>query len=288
MLRNFWTFSKEVASVWSKDRIASLSAALAYYTLFSLTPILLICIALVGLFFGPEAAQGKILDEIGSLVGQETGRQIQAMIETASKPASAILAQLFGIVILIFGASGVFSEIQSGLNTIWEVKANPDWRWFDFIKQRFLSFTMVMGLAFLLLVSLILDLIFTTLGTYITNFIGLSVFQIVFSQILSFLLSVLLFAMMFKVLPDADIRWKEVWLGAIVTTFLFDLGKYLLAVYLSQVKIISAFGAAGSLVALLIWIYYTAQIFFIGAVITKIFSTRRRKIVPIRKAVHRK
>ncbi len=288
MLQNFWVFSKEVVSAWAKNRVASLSAALAYYTLFSLTPILLICIALVGLFFGHEAAQGKILDEIGSMVGQETGKQIQTMIETASKPASAILAQLLGIIILIFGASGVFSEIQSGLNTIWEVKANPDWRWLDLIKQRFLSFTIVMGLAFLLLVSLVLDVIFTTLSTYLTNFIGISVFQIVFSQIFSFLLNVLLFSMMFKVLPDVYIRWKEVWLGAVITTLLFYLGKYLLAVYLSQVNIISAFGAAGSLVALLIWIYYTAQIFFIGALITKIFSTRRRKIVPIRKAVRKK
>lgn len=287
MLKNFLTFAQEVVAAWSKDRIPSMSAALAYYTLFSLTPILLICIALVGIFFGPEAAQGKILDEIGSLVGQETGRQIQSMIETANKPVTAYLAQVFGVIMLIFGASGVFSEIQSGLNTIWEVKTRPDWTWFDLIKQRFLSFTIVLGLAFLLLVSLVLSVFFTAVSGYITQFIGIDYIEIIFSQLFAFLMDVFLFAMMFKLLPDVVIRWNEVWLGAIITTLLFNLGKFLLGIYLSQVKVSSAFGAAGSIVILLIWVYYTAQIFFIGAAITKIISTKNRKIVPMRHAIHK-
>ncbi|MBA2711273.1 MAG: YihY/virulence factor BrkB family protein [Tatlockia sp.] len=286
MLNNFFTLCKEVIATWSKDRIPSMSAALAYYTLFSLTPILLICIALVGIFFGPEAAQGKIVNEIGSMVGQETGKQIQTMIETANKPVTAYVAQFFGVIMLIFGASGVFSEIQSGLNTIWEVKTNPDWTWFDLLKKRFLSFTIVLGLAFLLLVSLIMGVFFTAVSSYITQFIGLDVFDILFSQLFSFLMEVILFAMMFKILPDVAIKWNEVWLGAIITTLLFTLGKYLLGIYLSHINVSSAFGAAGSVVILLVWMYYTAQIFFIGATITKLISTKNREIVPIRDALH--
>lgn len=287
MWTNFWTFIKQIAAAWSEDKIPSMSAALAYYTLFSLTPILLICISIAGLFFGPEAAQGRLLNEIAGLVGQEAGKQIQAMIETANKPVTAFMAQLFGIIALIFGASGVFSEIQSGLNTIWHLKANPQWTWFTLIKQRFLSFTIVLGLAFLLLVSLIQTVFLTAISGYITISHYLNIFELVIPELFSFFMNVLLFAMIFKLLPDVVIKWKEVWLGAIITTILLALGKYLLGIYLSHVNLASAFGAAGSLVILLIWVYYTAQIFFIGAVITKIVSTKNRKIVPTRHAVQK-
>ena len=282
-----WTFSKHLLSSWNEDRIASFSASLAYYTVFSLAPILLICIAIAGLIFGPEAARGEIVAQISGLIGPDAALQVQTMIESASKPAPNLLAKWIGVIVLIFGASGMFNEIQTGLNTIWGVKAKTRHNWLDLIKNRFLSFTMVLGLAFLLLVSLILSALLMAVSAYVSGYIGSDiVIKIILSYCLSFLMITLLFAMMFKVLPDVHIEWKDVWFGALITSLLFSLGKLLLGIYLLKFQIATAFGAASSLIIILIWTYYTAQIFFIGAEITKVITrSKAKRIIPARKAI---
>jgi len=278
MMSNFLIFAKQVLSAWSKDRVPSMSAALSYYTLFSLVPILLICIGFAGYIFGSEEAQGRILGGMSDMIGHTTGKQIRIMIENANKAETSLSAQIFGVMILIFGASGIFLEIQRGLNRIWEVVPNSHQSWMELLMKRFLSFTMVFGFAFFLLVSMLLGVFLTAVGDHIARYIGIDAIQIFLSRIFYFCIDMFLFAMIFKILPDLKIRWKEVWLGAVITTCLFNLGKYLLGLYLNYAKISSSFGiAAGSIVILLIWVYYMSQIFFIGAEITKIFSTRQRK-----------
>ncbi len=288
MKNNVWKFIKQVFSSWSEDNVASMAAALAYYTLFALTPLLIIAISLSGLFLGPEAARGQIVDQISGLVGHETGKQIQQMIESANKPVTALFAQVLGLVMLIFGASGVFGEIQGGLNKIWGVKTNRKENWLALVKHRFLSFSMVLVVAFLLLISLLINVALTAFSDYANLYFSVDKFVLLLSFVFSFLITTLLFALFFKILPDAKIKWTDVWVGAFITSLLFSLGKFILGFYLYHTDVASVFGAAGSLVMLLLWVYYASQIFFIGAEISKIIATRKRKVSPTRDARLRK
>lgn len=282
-----WIMFKQLLTNFTKDRIASQSAALAYYTLFSLAPILLICISIVGVVFGEEAAQGQILAQIGGLIGHESALQIQLIIEGANKPDAALWAKIISVLVLVFSSSGVFSEIQAGLNFIWGVKADPTKGWLSVIKDRFFSFIMVLGAAFLLLISLILSAVLASFSDLISHFMGTNVlFELIISDVVSFFIVTLLFALMFKVLPDVKISWHEVWFGALFTSTLFSLGKILIGFYLNKFEVGSVFGAAGSLIIILVWVYYSAQIFFIGAEITKLFSLQKgSKVIPIRNAI---
>lgn len=286
-IKSSWIVFKKLLTSLNQDRIPTQSAALAYYTLFSLAPILLICISIAGVVFGEEAARGQILAQIGGLIGNEPALQIQQIIESANKPTAAMWARAISIFVLLFSASGVFSEIQAGLNLIWGVKADPAKGWFMLIKDRFLSFAMVLGAAFLLLVSLILSASLASLSAYISHFMGANVLRdLIISDILSFFIITHLFALMFKVLPDVKITWQEVWLGALFTALLFTLGKMLIGFYLTRFEVASVFGAAGSLIIILIWVYYSSQIFFIGAEITKILSIHKgKKVIPARNAI---
>ena len=278
------TIIKQLLTNFSHDRIASQSAALAYYMVFSLAPIILICISIIGVVFGEKAARGEILSQIGGLIGNESALQIQQIITAANKP-HAIWARIIGIIVLVFSASGFFSELQTGLNLIWGVKA-PKKGWFRIIKDRFLSFAIVLSVAFLLLISMILSAFFATLSSYISHFMNTSIISdLITSDLISLGVTTLLFAMMFKILPDVKIQWRDVWQGALFTAILFSLGKILISFYLNQVHLASVFGAAGSLIIILVWVYYSAQIFFIGAEITKIFSTNKgKKVIPVRNA----
>lgn len=277
----------KLVTAWNQDRISSQSAALAYYSLFSLAPILLICISVVGVVFGAEAAQGKILTQIRGLIGTEAALQIQNLISAANKPITAFWAKLFSIFILIFTASGIFSEIQFGLNLIWGVKANPNAKWYQFIQNRLFSFFMVLCAALILLAFLIMSALFAMFSVYVNEFIGsYMILDLIINDISAFLLGTFLFALMFKVLPDVKIKWRDVWVGALVTSILFNLGKMLIGLYLQQIHTASVFGAASSLIVILIWIYYSAQIFFIGAEITNILFIRKgKKIIPARNAI---
>lgn len=284
------SWSKELYTHWNQDRITSLSAALAYYTLFSLIPILLVGISVAGSLFGEEAARGQILQQISGLVGKQTALEIQQMLQRAHHPDSAITARIISIFILLFSASGVFSEIQEGLNSIWGVQSAHSAKWYLFIKRRFLSFAMVLISAFLLLVSLVISALLATLNSRISYFIGTHIIiELILNELFSFFIATLLFAMMFKNLPDVELNWGNVWVGALITSLLFSLGRILIGFYLNQTSLTSLFGAASSLIVILLWVYYSAQIFFIGAEITKIYSHKKSfAIKPTRNALEKK
>ncbi|KTD72719.1 YihY/virulence factor BrkB family protein [Legionella tucsonensis] len=278
ILMNFWSFLKELFNNWSRDRVSSKAAALAYYTLFSLAPILLICIFIVGTIFGEEASRNQILAQASNLIGKEPALQLKEIIQNRAHPTPSSLTRIISFIVLLFTASGVFIEIQVGLNEIWGVKTNPDTGWFAKLKSRFFSFVIVLGIAFLLLVSLILSTGFTLLSNYLNYMISANILMdLIINHLISFFVLTVLFAMIFKFLPDVVLNWRDVWLGALITSLLFTFGKMLIEFYLMQFSRYSIFGAASSLIIILIWVYYSSQIFFIGVEITKIFSINKGK-----------
>jgi membrane protein len=261
-------------SEYSKDKVPRMGAALAYYTIFSLAPLLVIAIAIAGFVFGAEAVQGQIMGQIQGLVGSESARAVQTMIQSAHKPAHGVIATIFGIAILLLGASGVFTEMQDALNTIWKVDTTSKTGVWNLIKGRFLSFGMVLGIGFLLLVSLLLSAALTAVATYASGFLpippaALHAVDFVFSLV--FIAA--LMALIFQFLPDVKIAWSDVWVGAALTSLLFTAGKFLIGFYIAKSVTMSAYGAAGSVVIILAWIYYSAQILYFGAEFTRVFST---------------
>jgi len=277
---------KDTFREWREDGANRLAAALAYYTTFSLAPLLVLIIAIAGLIGGQEAAQSQVMAQVQDLLGAEGREFVQEMIENASRPATGVTATVIGVVTLLFGALGVFGELQNSLNTIWEVKPRPAKGWLDgvkrFIIDRLLSFTMVLGIGFLLLASLVVSAAVSALGEYIGTTWPMADFWLqLINFLISFVVIMLLFGMIFKFLPEVNIAWKDVWLGAAVTSVLFTLGKFLIGLYLGRSEVANTFGAAGSLAILLIWIYYSAQILFFGAEFTQVYSNRYgSKIVP--------
>lgn len=271
---------------WKEDKASRLAAALAYYTIFSLAPMLIIAIAVAGLIWQRDAVQTAVMNQIGGLVGPTGSEFIADLLQGASNPAQGTVAAIIGIVTLLYGALGVFNALHEALNTIWEVKEEETKGLWNSIKKvilsRFLSFTMVLGIGFMLLVSLVLSAAISALGTWIG---GLLPFHEVILQIINFLLSIAIitvfFALIFKVLPDADIAWRDVWVGAFFTALLFTIGRTLIGLYLGSSAVGSSFGAAGSLVLLLLWIYYSAQILFFGAEFTQVYANQLgSRIVP--------
>jgi membrane protein len=267
-----WGLFRDTFSGWSEDKIPRLGAALAYYTVFSLAPLLIIVISIAGFVFGAEAARGEIVGQLRGLVGEEGGKAIQTMIENAGREKqSGIMATVISVVTLLFGASGVFGELQDSLNTIWGVKPKPGRGLVGMLKDRFVSFTMVLGIAFLLLVSLVLSAAIAAIGTVVGGSDSEGLLHIV-NLVVSFGVITLLFAAMYKYVPDVTIEWRDVWVGAAVTSVLFTLGKFAIGLYLGKGSVASAYGAAGSLVILLVWVYYSAQILFLGAEFTKVYA----------------
>ena len=277
---------RETFREWREDGANRLAAALAYYTTFSLAPLLVLVIAIAGLAGGREAAQTQTMAQVEDLLGADGREFIEGMIDSASQPETGLTATFIGAVTLLFGALGVFGELQNSLNTIWEVKPKPAKGWMDgvkrFIVRRLLSFTMVVGIGFLLLASLVVSAVVSALGEYIGNRWPMADFWLsLINFVISFLVVTFLFAMIFKFLPEIKIAWKDVWLGAAVTSALFSLGKFLIGLYLGRSEVGNTFGAAGSLAILLIWVYYSAQILFFGAEFTQVYANRYgSKIVP--------
>jgi membrane protein len=277
---------KKTFQEWRDDAAPRLAASLAYYTTFSLAPLLILIIAIAGLVGGQQAAQNQTMAEVQSLLGTEGRQFVQGMIESASRPTTGVTATVIGAVTLLFGALGVFGELQNSLNTIWEVKPKPAKNLLDGIKRfvikRLLSFTMVLGIGFLLLASLVVSAMLSALGQYIGTRLPLADFWLqLLNFLISFLVITLLFGMIFKFLPEIKIAWKDVWLGAAVTSALFTLGKFLIGLYLGRSRVGTTFGAAGSLAILLIWIYYSAQILFFGAEFTQVYANKYgSRIVP--------
>jgi membrane protein len=288
LLSNLPTLLKLSFQDWKEDKASRLSAALAYYTIFSLAPMLLIILAVTSFFWSREVVQDQILSQVQGLVGAEGRTFISDMLTTASNPAKGVFATIVGVITLLWGALGVFNELHNALNSIWEVEEEEEQEqgFVGAIKKllfgRLLSFGMILGIGFLLLVSLVISAGLSAVQETMGNAIPLSEILL---QILNLIISIgvitVLFAFIFKFLPDAEIAWRDVWLGAFVTALLFSLGKFLIGLYLGNSTVGSSFGAAGSLVLLLLWIYYSAQILMFGAEFTQVYANQLgSKIVP--------
>lgn len=275
-IKTIFNLFKDTFTEWQEDKASRLAAALAYYTIFSLAPLVIIILGLVGYIFGQEATSGYLVEQMQGLVGQEGAALIQTIIAGAAQPTSSIVATIIGLVTLLLGASGVFGQLQDALNTVWGVAPKPGLGIWGFLQTRFLSFTMVLGIGFLLLVSLVLSAALSALDQFLVTLLSdASALALqLLNLVLSFGLVILLFAMIFKILPDVQIEWRDVWLGAAVTALLFSVGKFLLGYYLGRQSFGSTYGAAGSLLLILLWVYYSAQILLFGAEFTQVYTKR--------------
>ena len=270
------TLVKETVTRWTEDKASALAAALAYYALFSIAPLILVVVAVAGLVFGREAAQGQLYEQIAGLVGQSSAAAVQSLVAGMHRQQSGgIVATVVGLATLLFGASGVFAQLQDSMNTIWKAKPPTTNGIVEFLRVRFLSFSMVLGIGFLLLVSLILSAVLAAVGEYLGDFLpGGAALGHALNAAVSLAVITVLFAMIYKVLPDTRVAWKDVWLGALVTSFLFTVGKFAIGFYLGKASVASSYGAAGSVVIVLLWVYYSALILYFGAEFTHVYSMR--------------
>jgi membrane protein len=285
--KNMWRLLRQTFAEWSEDKAPELGAALAFYTALSIAPLLVILLGIAAFFMGDDAASGQLMAQMKSTVGEEGAAAISDMIKNANKPTEGIVATVLSVVTLLFGASGVFGQLQSSMNTIWEVQPKPGRGLWGIIRDRFLSFTMVLGLAFLLLASTVISAALAVMGSL---FKGLPDSMQWMAQGLHVATSIailtLLFALMFKYLPDVKISWRDVLLGAFITAVLFTVGKFAIGMYLGQSSMASSYGVAGSFVVLLVWVYYSAQILFVGAEFTQVYANNfGSRIVPSENAV---
>lgn len=268
-----WDLLKETFKSWDEDHAPRLAAALAYYTIFALAPLLIIAIAVAAMFFDEAQVRQNMLSEVGNIIGQNGRQAIEAMLEGASKPTTGLIATVVGMVTLLVASGGLFNQLQDALNTIWEVQPKPGRGISGIIKDRFLSFVMVIATGGLLLISLIISTALSAAGKFLVGDVATQ--ALLWQAInlgVSFGISTLLFAVIFKVLPDAKVRWHDVWIGAAATAALFTLGRFLIGWYLGHAATESSYGAAGSLVALLMWVYYSAQLLFLGAEFTQVYA----------------
>lgn len=273
--REALTLVKETVREWSSDQAPSLAAGLAYYTIFAVGPVLVIAIAIAGLVFGRDAARSEVIAQLQGLIGRQGAEVLAGLVAKASEPKTGVVAVVTGTATLVFGATGVFGALQGALNTIWEVKPVPRKGIWGFVRSRFLSLAMVLGVGFLLLVSLVVSAGLSALHRVSTRLVtGVDPVWNVVNVVVSLAVITLLFALIYKFLPDAKIEWRDVWIGAVATALLFVLGKYAIGLYLGNSSVGSAFGAAGSLVVVLLWIYYSAQIVFFGAEFTQVYAKR--------------
>jgi membrane protein len=292
--REVWNLLRESVVEWISDSASRKGAALAYYTIFSLAPILILAIAIAGMFFGEEAARGEIVAQIGGLVGAEGARAIQAMIQNAAQPGTGLAAAIIGVLTLFIGATTALAELKDDLDEIWDAPPEKRRGFWYFVRKRIMSVGLILALGFLLLVSLVLSAVLTALttmwGPKDATGIVLWLLQGV-NLIVSFALVTALFAMIYKILPAVRIAWRDVVIGAVVTSLLFSIGKFLIGLYLGNSAIASTYGAAGSVILILVWVYYSTQIFLLGAEFTKVYayqhgsrSKEQKGSVPIRRA----
>ena len=274
-LRELGEMAGAAASRWNEDNAIRLSAALAYYTLFSLAPLLVIVTALAGLVFGDEAVHGQIDDQLQGLIGREGADVVQAMVKGARPTPGNFIGLLLGIATMILGATGVFAELRSDLNFIWRVETPASSGLFSLVRDRLLSFAMVIAVGFVLLASLLVNAILVAMWTYVSGWLPLHPALLQIAELfVSLTVIAILFATMFKLLPDSDIPWSDVWVGGFATAILFTAGKTLIGLYLGQSGAASTFGAAGSVVVLLVWVYYSSTIFFFGSELTYVYAHR--------------
>ncbi len=281
-VRSIFKLLQEAVKEWQEDKVSLLAAALAYYTVFSITPLLVIAIAIAGAVFGQDTARGEIIEQINSLVGSQGAQAIEMALANANQPQLGGIASIISVVVLLIGASGVFAQLQEALNTVWNVKAKPNAGIWGFIRKRLLSFGMVLVIGFLLLVSLVLSAMLSGIGKLQIDILpGFLPFWRFLNFGVSFGFISLLFALIYYYLPDVTMRWKDVWVGAIITALLFTVGKFLIGLYLGSGTLGSAYGAAGSLIVFLTWVFYSAQILLFGAECTQVYARKYgKKIQP--------
>jgi membrane protein len=274
---NAYSLLKQTFQEWLQDKVPQLGAALAYYTVFSLAPLILVLLAVIGVLFrdDPGGAWNKITQQMSYFLDPSALQVVQDIAQKASQPGKSMIATIIGVALALFGASGVFGQLQDALNTIWGVKAKPTRGIWGFLRARFLSFAMVAGICFLLLVSLAIEALLKGFSRYVQSMLpGGIVIAVTVYLVFDFAVVVLLFAMIFKFLPDVKIQWRDVWIGAFMTAILFGIGKWLLGFYLGSGAAGSAYGAASSLITLLLWVYYSSQILLFGAEFTQVYAAR--------------
>ena len=272
-MKRYLGLFKQAWTEFGEDKAQRLGASLAYYTVFSIAPLLLIAVSIAGLVFGAEAAQGAIQQQLTGVLGESTAKSINEMVLMAAKPRSGKLAMTVGIITLLFGAAGVFGQLQAALDTIWNVEKPKKAGFMGMIRDRFLSMTMVMGVGFLLLVSLVIDTAISAMGKFLgARLPGGEALLHAGQLIFSFVLVTAVFALMFRYLPHLRVEWRDVWIGSVFTSLLFVLGKFALGLYIGKAAVGSTYGAAGSLVVILIWVYWSAQILFFGAEMTQVYA----------------
>ncbi|MGZ8264457.1 MAG: YihY/virulence factor BrkB family protein [Burkholderiales bacterium] len=273
-VRRIWDLFKKAISSWSADYAPSMGAALSYYTLFSIAPLLLIVIAVAGFFFGADEVRGALFAQLGGLMGDEGAKAIEEMLETANRPREGLLSTISGFAVLLVGATTVFGELQNSLDRIWRAPArDPSSGLLKLIRARLLSFGMILAIAFLLLVSLAASAMLAALGKWWDAWFGAwEILAHILNFAVSFGLVTVLFALIYKIIPRVDVAWHDVWVGAAVTSLLFTIGKFLIGLYLGKSDVASGFGAAGSLVIVMVWVYYSTQIFLVGAEFTWVYA----------------
>jgi membrane protein len=282
-IKRFFGLARKAVNAWLDHYAPSMGAAIAFYTVFSLAPLVIIVIAIAGFFWGRDAVQGQLFEQINALVGPDGAKAVESVVQGAQAPKQGIAATIASIVILMVGATTVFAELQSALDRIWDVPADKKrsgiW---NMIRARLLSLGLVLALAFLLMVSLIVSTMLGALGSWATGLLpGWEILLQVINTVVALAFMTILFAMIFRFMPKASVAWRDVWTGAVVTALLFEIGKFLIGLYVSKVSIASSYAAAGSLVVVLIWVYYAAQVFLLGAEFTWVYAnehgSRRRK-----------
>jgi membrane protein len=272
-IRVMWSIARDTAYAWIDHNASSLGAALSFYTLFSIAPILVIAMAVASSIFGPNAAETQVLDQMRSLLGDAGAKAVQNLLSSAHQSGSKGFAAAVAVVTLLVGATSVFGELQSTLDYIWKSPRQDSTAWWRIVRSRLLSIGLILGVGFLLLVSLIMSAALAALGAWFgTLLVRWNVILPALDLVLSLGLTTVLFAMIYKYVPREDIAWGDVWIGGLVTACLFSVGKLLIGLYLGRSSLSSAYGAAGSIMVLLLWIYYSAQIFLLGAEFTHIYT----------------
>lgn len=274
-VKRVFSLLKESGKEWSADNAPRLGAALSYYTVFSLAPVLLLVISVMGLFLGREAAQGQIVDELSTILGKDGAKVVQLAIAKAGERKSSVVATVIGFATLLLGATGVMVELQGALNQVWKVIPKAGLGVKTFIRTRLLSLALVLSFGFVLMVSLVLSAGLSAVGHWLVDVMpGWTVLGYVLNWVVSIAVIAVFMALIFKLLPDAKIHWRDVWVGALVTAVLFQLGKYGIGLYIAKGSVGSTFGAAGSLAVLLVWVYYSSQIILFGAEFTRAYANR--------------
>jgi len=280
-----WSLIREACSAWDEDNVSRLSAALAYYTIFSLAPLLIIVVAVAGLFFGTGTARQTLLDQAGRIIGPTSAQYLGYLVQAASQHSRGLWASLIGLGTLLVGAAGGFVEMQQALNTVWKAEPHGNGVRY-FIRYRLLSFALIFALGFLLLAMLALSLVLSGMDKYLSHIIPAYFHLIAYTNtVFSFVLTFTFLAAIYKILPDTRILWRDVWVGAVVAALLFSLGRYLISFYLSRSSFTSVYGAAGSFALILFWIYCSAQIFFFGAEFTEVCARRSKRALAVRNKI---